>query len=120
MSNENPTFAEMIALLDGPVSNTAFRLNDQRRAVLLQALRIAEESGQAMQKLRPKQPPFDISKLTFGERYVLGQLRDGPMELWGEHVTQPARVLKNRGLITIEELAGDRAGNLHPGYDAQR
>lgn len=109
-----PTYQELIDLLDSNKSNMSISITNARRAVLLRALRLAVEWDKAdtaiMTKRRETAAPFSLLTLTFGERYQLGQLRDGPIEIDGNHTSQPVTVLKNKGLITVEELTGDRAG----------
>lgn len=102
MSNQPATFEALIKLFDSPVSNTGLRINDQRRAVILQALRIAEQSGQAVEAFRTSEPAFNLNTLNFGSRYIFGQLRGGPMEFTSHGADARIAVLVDCGLVTAE------------------
>lgn len=106
------TFEKLLAILEGPATNTSFRMSDARRAVLIQALRIAIDSGNAVAALRPKPVTFDLSKLAFSEKQLVKQLQQGNLVIWSNDVEAfPHKRVIEFGLAAAAPY-GDRTSEL--------
>lgn len=109
-------FASLLSLLESSVSSSSITMTDTRRAVIIEALKIAIDSGKAVDALRPNRLPeaterFDLKRLTFSQRLRLKQLREGAVKMSSENAVKfPNDTLVAEGLIDIRPLDGEDAG----------
>lgn len=110
----NESFEKLLQIFEGPTPNSRIRISDLRRSIIIQALRIAIDSGRGMGEQPARSQigrPFDLKLLTFSERMRLKQLRESSITLSSENALKyPNDTLVREGLALLKFLDGDEDG----------